>query len=259
MKKRVLKTVALCLAIVLIAGVLICANMLVGNPVSHLLARHTAEKHLEENYPGTDYEIEKVVFDFKMGTGYMVYLTSPSNIDGDFYLLVSSLGKLERDTYSSKVEGHMNAARRLMDEYAVLVDSVINTSAYPYTVYSSYGSLNFFDYEFDSPDFIKMSELENNRIYDVGELGETNGSIHLYIHSDTVTYKMAAEILLKTREMMDKAGVCFYSISLTLTIPPRDGEATSHYGNTIYVNDFLYADIYESGLEERVAKCAEKP
>ena len=65
MKKRVLKISAFCLAIILILGVCWFANGLVGNPISKVLARHTAEKHLAANYPNTDYAIEDVSYSFK--------------------------------------------------------------------------------------------------------------------------------------------------------------------------------------------------
>ena len=46
MKKKVLKIIALVMAIALIVGVCIFANSLVGNPISKWVATNTAEKHL---------------------------------------------------------------------------------------------------------------------------------------------------------------------------------------------------------------------
>ena len=45
MKKKVLKVLALILAIVLIIGIGLFANALVGNPVSKFLATKGAEEH----------------------------------------------------------------------------------------------------------------------------------------------------------------------------------------------------------------------
>ena len=49
MKKKVLKTAAFLTALCLTAGLGIFANALVGNPVSRLLAKRTAEAYLQEN------------------------------------------------------------------------------------------------------------------------------------------------------------------------------------------------------------------
>ena len=48
MKKRVLKVAALVTAIMLIIGVCLFANSLVGNPISKALAKNTAEKYIEK-------------------------------------------------------------------------------------------------------------------------------------------------------------------------------------------------------------------
>ena len=61
MKKKILKIGALVLAIVLIVGVCLFANSLIGNPISKALAKNTAEKYLEENYPDTDFELGEIV------------------------------------------------------------------------------------------------------------------------------------------------------------------------------------------------------
>ena len=69
MKKKVLKIFALVLAIILIIGIGLFANALVGNPVSKYLATKSAEEHLAKNYSDKDFVIEEVNYDFKTG-GY---------------------------------------------------------------------------------------------------------------------------------------------------------------------------------------------
>lgn len=244
MKKRVLKISALSLAIVLIVGVCWFANGLVGNPVSKAVARHTAKKHLEATYPNTDYVIDELSYSFKDG-GYYAHIVSPGSMDGHFTLRISMLGKLRNDDYSSRVEGHGNVARRLFFEYREMVDAVLGSSAYPYTVAMGYGDLEF-DREVGAEVIegaIKRSELVNDKFYNVGELGAKNGKLVLHIKSDTVTNEKAAEILLKTKELLDQSGISFYSVHFVL------GE--------INLKDFLYTDIYEDGLLDRVVKCAE--
>ena len=142
MKKRILKISALCLAIVLIIGVCWFANGLVGNPISKMMARNAAEKYLETNYPNTDYELQEVSYSFK-DVGYYAHVVSPSSMDGNFTLRISMLGKIRGDDYSSRVEGHGNVANRLFFEYRDMVDTILNSYAYPYTVSMGYGDLEF--------------------------------------------------------------------------------------------------------------------
>ena len=259
MKKQILKISALCLAIILIVGICWFANGLVGNPISKMVARHTAEKHLEATYPNTDYTIEEVSYSFKDG-GYYAHIVSPSSMDGHFTLRISMFGKLRYDDYSSRVEGHGNVANRLFFEYREMVDTVLGSRSYPYTVSMGYGDLEF-EREVGTEAVegaIKRSELVNDRFYNVGELGAKNGKLVLYIDSDTVTNEKTAEILLKTKELLDRSGISFYSVHFVLRYPPIDPEKSyQRPEGEINLKDFLYADIYEDGIIERIEKCAE--
>ena len=92
MKKKILKIGALVLAIVLIVGVCLFANSLIGNPISKALAKNTAEKYLEEKYPDTDFELGEVNYSFK-DSYYHAHVSSPSSMDSSFTLLINGLGK----------------------------------------------------------------------------------------------------------------------------------------------------------------------
>ena len=185
MKKRILKISAFCLAIVLIVGVCWFANGLVGNPVSKMMAGSAAKKYLETNYPNTDYEVQEVSYSFKDG-GYYAHVVSPSSMDGNFTLRISMLGKIRSDDYSLRVEGHGNVANRLFFEYREMVDTILNSYAYPYTVSMGYGDLEF-ERELGKETVegaTKRSELVNDKFYNVGELGAKNGELVLYIDSE---------------------------------------------------------------------------
>lgn len=260
MKKRVLKISALCLAIALIVGVCWFASSLVGNPISRALARHTAEKHLEANYPNTDYAIDDVSYSFKDGN-YYAHASSPGSMDGSFTLRISMLGKLRSDDYSSRVEGHGNVANRLFFEYREMVDTVLNSHAYPYTVSMGYGDLEF-EREVGNETVegaLTKSELVNDKFYNVGELGAKNGELVLYIDSDTVTSEKAAEILLETKRLMDQSGISFYSVHFVLRYPPYDAEKSyQRPEGEINLRSLLYSDIYEEGMVDRVQRAAEE-
>ena len=259
MKKRILKIAAFVLAIALIYGVACFANSLVGNPISKMMARKTSEKHLAVQYSDTDYVIDEVFYSFKIG-GYYVHIVSPSSMDGHFTLTVSMFGKLIGDDYTSRVEGHRNVANRLFSEYRKMVDGVLDSYAYPYKIDMGYGDLEF-DREVGTEAVagaLDRTDLVNDRIYNVGKLGATNGKLVLYIDSDTITYEKAAEILLKTKELMDAAGISFYSVHFVLRYPPYDAaESYKRPEGEIDLKDFLYTDIYEEGIIERIIQCAE--
>lgn len=260
MKKRVLKISALCLAILLILGVCWFANGLVGNPISKAMARNTAKKHLAENYPNTDYALEDVSYSFKDGN-YYAHVVSPSSMDGNFTLRISMLGQLRSDDYSSRVEGHGNVANRLFFEYREMVDTVLNSHSYPYTVSMGYGDLEF-ERELGAEiveGALQRSELVNDRFYNVGELGAKNGELVLYIDSETVTYEKAAEILLETKKLMEQSGISFYCVQFVLRYPPYDAEVSYRRPEgEINLQSLLYTDIYEDGMVERVQRVAEE-
>lgn len=259
MKKRILKISAFCLAIVMIAGVCSFANGLVGNPISKWMARYTAEKYLEANLPDTDYTVETVAYNFK-DSGYYARIVSPSSMDGHFTLRISMLGKLRGNDYASRVENHGNVANRLYFEYREMVDSVLKSYAFPYDLSMGYSDLEF-DLELGEEPIegaLLRSDLVNDRFYNVSKLGATNGEIVLYIDSDTVTNEKAAEILLKTKELMDGAGISFYSVDFCLRYPPYNTEESyKRPKGEINIRKFLYADIYEDGMLSRVEKAVE--
>ena len=259
MKKRILKISAFCMAIVLIIGICSFANGLIGNPISKMMAHRTAEQHLKINYSATDYYIEEISYNFKDG-GYYAHIVSPSSIDSHFTLRISMSGKLTYDDYSSRVENHGNVANRLYFEYREMVDSVLKSYAFPYDLSMGYGSLEF-DREVGEDSIegaIKQSDLVNDRFYNVSELGAKNGKLVLYIDDENVTNVKAAEILLKTKELMDSAGISFHSIYFSLRYPPYDPkESYKRPEGEISIRTFLYTDIYEEGMTERVAQAVE--
>ena len=171
------------------------------------------------------------------------------------------LGQIRGDDYTYRVERHGNVADRLFFDYRDAVDTVFNSHAYPYTVSMGYGDLEF-DREFGKEPVegaLTRGDLVNDKIYNVGELGAKNGALVLYIDNDTVTNEKAAEILLKTKELMDQSGISFYSVHLVLQYPPYDEEIPyERPAGEINLYDFLYSDIYEENLIERIETCAEE-
>lgn len=255
MKKKWLKLGALFAALVIIAGLCWFSNALVGNPVSKWLATRTAEKHLEEVYGETDFEIERLGFNFK-DTDYYAHIKSPSSEDSSFSLRIDMWGNLLLDTYESRVLSGNNTADRLYMEYRELTDTVFESPYYPFTTFITYGDLRV---AFSVPEGVEPSavgylmpeELVLDKKYDIRELGAKAGHLVVYVEDAVVTVERAAEVLLELRDLFDTENVPFYAIDFVLEYP-RKAEGGNTKEGRVNIEDFLYSDIYEEGLVERV-------
>ena len=255
MKKRILKIAAFVFAIALIVGVCVFANGLVGNPISKAVATNTAEKHLEENFADKDFEIERVTFSFKDGY-YHAFIYSPSSIDSSFTLMIDMWGKLRYDTYEDRVLSGGNTADRISRDYRAVVDKVLDSQAFPYNEHIGYGDFDFYPRvhleEYSVPEYALITEdLTLDAFYDVNELGAKHGKLTIYIDDDTVSYERLAEILLDIRRIFDDSGVKFYVIDCVLEYQKNEDSSKKQEGR-VEVREFLYADIYEDGMVERV-------
>ena len=258
MKRKWLKIGALLAALIIIAGLCWFANALVGNPVSKWLATRTAEKHLEKVYGDTDFVIERIGFNFK-DTDYYVHIKSPSSEDSSFSLQIDMLGNLKRDTYESRVLYGGNTQNRLYMEYRALVDEVLEAPDYPFTSFIAYGDLKV---GFHAPDielgvpywpesYIILGEVVLDKKYDIRELAKTAGYLVVYVEDDVVTVERAAEVLLELKEVFNRRNVPFYAIDFVLEYPRKKEGGTTKEGR-VNIEGFLYSDIYEEGLVERV-------
>ncbi len=259
MKKKGLKIAALVIALLIVAGIGWFANALVGNPVSKWLATRTAERYLQEQYKDTDFEIETVGFNFK-NIDYYVHVMSPSSEDSRFSLRIDMVGRLLLDTYESSVLQGSNTANRLYLEYRELTDEVFEGPYYPFTSFIAYGDLRV---GFDTPDvevgeelpaagYVVLEELVLDKKYNIRELGALAGRLVVYVEDEVVTIERAAQVLLELKELFDTENVPFYAIDFVLEYPRKPEGGTIKDGQ-INVEEFLYSDIYEDGLEERLS------
>lgn len=258
MKKKGLKIIAFVAALAIIAGICVFANALIGNPVSKWLATRTAQKHLEEVYGNTDFEIEKIGFNFK-DIDYYVHIKSPSSEDSSFSLRIDMFGNLMLDTYESRVLYGGNTADRLYMEYRALVDEVLEAPDYPFDSYIAFGDLKV---GFSAPDvevgvpywpesYVILEKVELDKKYDIRELATKAGYLVVYVQDEVVSVERAAEVLLKLKEVFDYRNVPFYAIDFVLEYP-RGEEGGNIKEGRVNVEDFLYSDIYEEDLVERV-------
>ena len=254
MKKKVLKIIALVVAVALIAGVGFFANALVGNPISKWVATNTAEKHLEEKYGEKDFEIERVTFSFKDGY-YHAFIQSPSSIDSNFTIMIDMWGNLKFDYYEDRVLTGWNTADRIGMDYREKVDAVLDSQAFPYVEHIGYGDIEFVPKEYkDDPSVpeyaIVTDDLTLDAFYDINELGAKAGKLTIYLDDETVSHERLAELILDTRKIFDNAGVKFYCLDFVLEYPKQIDSGKKE--GRVEVMNFLYTDIYEEGMLERV-------
>lgn len=255
MKRKLLKAlICVFLAVVILA----LLWFFFGNPVSYLRAVKTAQTYLAETYPGTDLRIERFNFDF-LYRDYVVYVTSPSSKDTHFYLDIDTQGKQVSDTYDRDVLQKSNTTIRLHQAYNALADPVFSNLSLSCVSFRSLSRLEFDCYqggEDPPPYVIKSSELVLDKEYDIRELGRQAGHLLVYVDSATVNVALAASMMLTVKECFDRAGVPFAAMSFTLEYPmSADGQRPE---GSVYVSHFLYEDIYEDGMVERVAQAAKK-
>lgn len=264
--KKCIRIIGIVLLIALIAVLIWFGNVMLGNPVSHALASKAAKAYLSDRFSDTDYEMERITHSFKDGR-YHAFMVSPTSIDGDFSVCFSMMGEYCYDTYDSVQDG-WNTAQRLNSEYRKLTDTILNDPALPYDntqVYSiMFGELEIYPKEFiddpnvhDIPDYsLVQDDLELNKIYDIKELGAKAGHLILYVENEVISVEETARIMLDFRSMFDKADIPFYAMDFVLR-HPRAEDGTSDE-EEIRVNDFLYQDIYEEDLTDRIETAIEE-
>ncbi len=256
--KKIIKIIAGITAIILIGILLFVANGMVGNPVSKTLAKQSASKYIQKNYPNLDLTIERVNYNFKTGS-YYALVKSQTSIDTHFDLDISMTGKILYDSYESHVLSGWNTWQRIDSEYRTMVDKVLTSPDFPYDSHIDFGSIEIKEADREigpiRPVYgLVLEDLELDKDYDVKELAKTAGHITIYIESEEVTIKKASEILMNLKEIFDKADIPFYAISFVLEKPRKEDGSPNEDREEIGVNHFLYSDIYEEGLEERVTK-----
>ena len=262
MKKKVLKIIALVIAIALIVGICWVANGLNGNPISKMLAKKAANEYLEENFSDTDYYIEELGFSFKF-SNYYAHVRSVTSMDTQFTLHIDMLGNVYFDTYDS-VTGGFVTARRVEQEYRELTKQIFENPWFPYPSDIGYGTLEIYPQEAlddpdvnDIPDYaLVQQDLILDQIYDIRELGRQAGHLIIYVESETISFELAAQIMLDIRAEFEKANIPFRAIDFVLQLPlPEEGPRPDE---EVRVKDFRYEDIYQENLIDRIMAAHEE-
>ena len=150
-------------------------------------------------------------------------------------------------------------------EYRALVDEVVEAPDYPFSTFIAYGDLKV---GFQHPDvevgvpywpenYVILDKVELDKKYDIRELAKTAGYLVIYVEDELVTMERAAEVLLQLKELFDQRNVPFYAIDFVLEYPRKEEGGNIKEGR-VNVEGFLYSDIYEEGLVERIRSADEK-
>lgn len=254
MKTKTKKILAFAAGMILLVSVLWYASLFLGNPVSWLLAKHTAQKRLAEQYSETDYKIESVNYSFKDGN-YHALVQSPSSEDTRFTLVMDGFGRCGYDSYEDAVLSGGNTASRVSEEYRKLADGVLDDPGLPYKVWVGYGEIvNGKDEvmeEYDLP-MLDIGTLKLDEQYDVRQLGREYGKIVVCIEDDEVTPERAAELVLDLKERLDKAGVPFNWMDFSLEyFRPEEGGGPLQ-PDRIDMVVVPYGEICEEGILQKV-------
>lgn len=255
------KTKIIISVLIVLSIALVPVMFFFGNPLSYLLIPLRGNAYLADNYPDLNVKIEDVSYDPRLGWSAMAI--SPTSRDTWFPVFIDGWGNVEGDAYSL-VESGSTTADRIAQGYQELAEPVLEKV--PLSVSLSFADLTFKGgqeyYSVPGPDGemvhysmekdygLDISTLELDAEYDAAALGAKHGRINIYVHDEEVTVERAAEVLLELKAYFDEAGLPFWGMHLNLCEPRN--ENGQMVGKQISLYDFLYEDIYEEGLVERV-------
>ena len=262
MKKKIISTICWTVCIVFLCAAVWFLCAFFGNPISSALAKSTAKRHLEEYYTDSDFMIEKVSYDMKSG-GYRVYVESPTSIDRHFIIYCDALGRYNDDTSHCITDGS-NTYVRLSEQYWDLVREKLPYEHFDIDI--GHGDLRvagvfeIYDYIDQNGERIHytltkdygldISALVQDGEYDILTLGQDHGFLCIDIIDEEVTVERAADVLLELKSLLDEQGLPFHAIDFTLSAPRN--ENGQKVGPSIRLIEFLYSDIHEDGLADRI-------
>ena len=230
---------------------------LFGNPLSWGLVLLRSNQYLNAHFPELDVKISRIVYDFVHG-GFTVHVDSPTSVDTHFHMMCDFWGGVHTDYYGSVADRGTTFARH-SEAYADLVADAMAQPGSPfaqedvYALLMSQGSIPY-DTVYENGEYVNItldkdfsldySGFELDQDYDLIPLGAAYGQIDVTVLDEDVSVSRVAELLLELREYLDSRNIPFYAVELTVFSPDRS--------SCVHVHDFLYSDIYEEGLEERV-------
>ena len=262
--KKVTKWLSILFSVTIVALLIFFANAFLGNPVCWSIARANASKYLEENFGDSHFRISEVSHDIKTG-GYYAFIDSPVSQDSYFTIYFDEWGRYYGDSYEDVTTKYTTLSRinnqywdlvrnNATDRYSRFDISIYFGEIKVAGIYEIYTYTNengeTVEYTIDKDYGFDRSLLELDKEYDIYQLGRDCGRICLYIHDPEVSIERAAELLLEVKDYLDEKDIPFHAIEFHLCEPRND--QGQNVGEQITLFDFLYSDIYEECLVDRV-------
>ena len=252
---KIIRSAALLAATAMILGIGSCANEMYGNPIAKKEAERKSQAYLDEFFGDRDLYIEDISYNMS-ATAYDVRVKSRSSAD-TWFDLVWRDGELIHESYEYRVLDKGNTATRINKEYGEKAEKALKLLNLKYDVMLEHGQIDFAWENLEAPEYaLRQENLILDGDYDVMELGAQAGHLSVWIRDAEVTEERAAEILLDIRKTMEEQKVRFYVLDFELRYPPQSEEqykmAQGEVFETVRLENFLYEDIYEEGLMERV-------
>ena len=236
--------------IILILILLTPAFLFLGNPVSYVLTFASTGICILFEHPELDVQLDRIVYDFKFG-GYNAYYSSPSSIDTHFIFVCDGLGRIRYNSIECIYDG-TNTFDRIQTNYQSACDAALDAE-FSFELNFGYSQITVEhgnEVSSINKDFgILMADIENLELdgdYDFRVYAAKHGRIYLSVFDPQVTPQRAAQILLEVKEHFDRENIPFYAVELMLN---TNGVSEDY----VWLVDFLYQDIYEEGLADRVA------
>ncbi len=227
-----------------------------GNPFVKIRIKKSAEKYILETYKNKNLKIDFVGYDYKL-RNYKTKVQSKKSIDTQFMLFFSKSGKLLEDR-SYYVQNGYSTLARLDKEYNKMVrDSIDHTLPFNKRNFFVTGSfVKKFENDKASPHQINPRSLTVDKKYDIAALAKNSGNLSISVYTDDVSYKTMAKIVMESKKYFDKKNIPFYYMDIAIYV--GSGTNFNQKMKSLYVFDFVYTDIYEKDLAERLKKQAEK-
>lgn len=253
--------------IIIVVSILIMVYLFIPffrNPLSDMITKMQVKNYLRENYAGMGYEIESSEYSY-VEPGYRYVVAVPGSIDRHFEIYTKKYGGAFYDTYDTDVALNFNVADRLRQEYHDMISPLLEDETV-FSCISGYGGGYIHcetskgieaEMEFDGKYTrytLAVEDLIPDHEYDINEIAKDHGRIVLHLEREKISYKDAAEVLLKLRQIMDSEGIAFKYADVILSTPYTGIGDGSTVGGEIAIRSFLYDDIYEEGLTGRVEK-----
>lgn len=252
--KKILKIAAIIVAISLLGMALFIVISLAGNPISKFIVTGNAKKYIGETYSGRDYYIDYVGYNFK-NSDYGVFVKSHSSEDTFFTISYNQRGDLVSDDYKDYVESGFNTYIRINDEYKLAAESVLKQL--PFEMEIAFGEIESAEKGDGEIAGLDIKTLELDKEYDIYRLGKDYGKIMLYLYDENLTAERAAEIFMEVKKRFIENKVSFCIIDLVIRKHENKEIKEWQDKEAINIYSFLYSDIYEEGMLDRVKAAIE--